>query len=181
MRAKEQERFSRNANRYSKGSSQFGQQITSLGNRFFTQLPSLLLQNFSQKEILISMSEDLTKKFPSNHEPNLERVLDAVQGLTTRVDSLDRKIEERLYDTRPMWESLATKVDHINEGQAELQQQVRDLREESRSLKTYLRDILRRMSIFNDTLVAIQADYRDIYDRVRGLGLKTEANGQCDL
>ena len=37
------------------------------------------------------------------------------------------------------------------------------------------------MSIFNDTLVAIQADYRDIYDRVRGLELKTEVNGQSDL
>jgi hypothetical protein len=28
---------------------------------------------------------------------------------------------------------------------------------------------LRRLSIFNDTLVTMQADYRDIYDRVRGL------------
>jgi chromosome segregation ATPase len=141
------------------------------------------------------MSEDLTIKLPANQEAKLERVLDAVQQLTVRVDSLDRKIEERLYDTRPIWESLATKVDQFQQGQARLeqsqaelqqsqqqtQQQIQDLRQESRGLKTYLRDILRRMSIFNDTLVAIQADYRDIYDRVRGLELKAEVNGQGDL
>ena len=148
------------------------------------------------------MSEDLTNRLPPNHEAKVERVLDAVQQLTIRVDGLDRKIDERLYDTRPIWESLATRVDQIQEGQArleksqerfeqsqerleqsqaELQQQMRDSRQELRGLKTYLRDILRRMSIFNDTLVAIQADYRDIYDRVRGLELKTEVNGECDL
>ena len=134
------------------------------------------------------MSEDLTNKLPANHEAKLERVLEAVQQLTVRVDGLDRKIEERLYDTRPIWESLATRVDQIQEGQArleqsqaELQQQMRESRQELRGLKTYLRDILRRMSIFNDTLVAIQSDYRDIYDRVRGLELKEEVNGQCEL
>src|SRR6476620_3511921 len=133
------------------------------------------------------MGEDLTNKLPAKEDPKLERVLQAVQQLTVRVDSLDRKIEERLYDTRPIWERLATKVDQLQEGQvrleqsqAELQQQMRDQRQESRGLKTYLRDILRRMSIFNDTLLTIQADYRDIYDRVRGLELKSEVNGQCD-
>ena len=75
--------------------------------------------------------------------------------------------------------------EELCKGQADLREELcsglADLRGESRGLKTYLRDILRRMSIFNDTLVAIQADYRDIYDRVRGLELKTESNGQCDL
>jgi len=109
-----------------------------------------------------------------------------------RVDSMERKIEERLYDTRPIWEHVASKVDLLQEGlqelrkgQNDLREELRkgqeDLRQESRGLKTYLRGILRRMSIFNDTLVAIQADYRDIYDRVRGLELKAEVNGQCDL
>ena len=127
------------------------------------------------------MSEDLTIRPPANHHERLSRVLDAVQQLTVRVDGLDRKIDERLYDTRPIWEHVASKVDQIEGGLQELRQNQQDLRQESRGLKTYLRDILRRMSIFNDTLVAIQADYRDIYDRVRGLELKSEVNGQCDL
>ena len=149
------------------------------------------------------MSEDLTNKLPVNHAEKLSRVLDAVQELAIRVDSLDRRVEERLYDTRPIWEHIASKVDQLEQGLTnrvdqlergltskvdqleqglqELRQGQHDFRQEARGLKTYLRDILRRMSIFNDTLVAIQADYRDIYDRVRGLELKTDANGQCDL
>jgi hypothetical protein len=54
--------------------------------------------------------------------------------------------------------------EELRNGQADLREELcnglADLRQESRGLKTYLRDILRRMSIFNDTLVAIQADYR---------------------
>ena len=127
------------------------------------------------------MSEDLTNKLPINHEEKLSRVLDALQALTIRVDSLDRKVEERLYDTRPIWEHIASKVDQLEQGLQELRQGQDDLRQESRGLKTYLRDILRRMSIFNDTLIVIQADYRDIYDRVRGLELKADVSGQSDL
>ena len=127
------------------------------------------------------MSEDLTNKLPINHEEKLSRVLDAVQELTIRVDSLDRKVEERLYDTRPIWEHIASKVDQLEYGLQELRQGQHDLQQECRGLKTYLRDILRRMSIFNDTLIVIQADYRDIYDRVRGLELKADVSGQSDL
>ena len=160
------------------------------------------------------MSEDLTNKLPGNGSQTLASVVKVVQELTVRVEKLDQKVDERLYDTRPMWEHLASKVDLLQEGlqelshgqndlreelhngQVDLREELRngqadlreelcnglaDLRQESRGLKTYLRDILRRMSIFNDTLVAIQADYRDIYDRVRGLELKSEVNGQCDL
>ena len=127
------------------------------------------------------MSEDLTSKLPLNHEEKLSRVLDAVQELAIRVDSLDRRVEERLYDTRPIWEHIASKVDQLEQGLKELRQGQHDLQQESRGLKTYLRDILRRMSIFNDTLIMIQADYRDIYDRVRGLELKADISGQSDL
>jgi len=149
------------------------------------------------------MSEGLTSKLPVNHEEKLSRVLDAVQELAIRVDSLDRRVEERLYDTRPIWEhiaskvdqleqgltnrvdqleqGLASKVDQLEQGLKELRQGQHDLQQESRGLKTYLRDILRRMSIFNDTLIVIQADYRDIYDRVRGLELKADISGQSDL
>jgi len=108
-----------------------------------------------------------------------------------------------------MWEQVNNNVHELQEGQARLergqvqlqesqhllqeqQQRMLDgleavligqgrLNQDSREIRTSLRDILRRMSIFNDTLVAIQADYRDIYDRVRGLELKSEVNGQCDL
>jgi hypothetical protein len=55
------------------------------------------------------------------------------------------------------------------ESQQSLKEGQEDLRGEVREIRTHLRDMDRRLSIFNDTLVGIQADYRDIYDRVRGI------------
>jgi chromosome segregation ATPase len=60
----------------------------------------------------------------------------------------------------------------LQKGQLQLQEDVKFVRTESKEVRTLLRDIFRRLSIFNDTLVTMQADYRDIYDRVRGLELR---------
>jgi len=146
------------------------------------------------------MSEDLTQKLPASdsdkltlivtevqrlniktdalHE-RLDRVEEGLQGLNHKVELLDHKVEERLYDTRPIWEKLVSDVAQLQEGQErveESQQRCEErfdvLEKESREIKTFMRDILRRMSIFFDTLVTLQADYRDIYDRVRGLEIK---------
>jgi chromosome segregation ATPase len=146
------------------------------------------------------MSEDLTQKLPASdsdkltlivtevqrlniktdalHE-RLDRVEEGLQGLNHKVELLDHKVEERLYDTRPIWEKLVSEVAQLQEGQErveESQQRCEErfdvLEKESREIKTFMRDILRRMSIFFDTLVTLQADYRDIYDRVRGLEIK---------
>ncbi len=118
------------------------------------------------------MSEDLTKKLPKNDSEKLSYVVIAVQDLTSRlqaldnkVEALDNKVEERLCDTRPIWDQVVTNVAQLQEGQQRIEQQ-------SHEIRTILRDMLRRLSIFNDTLVTIQADYRDIYDRVRHLELR---------
>ncbi len=146
------------------------------------------------------MSEDLTQKLPASDsdkltlivtevqrlniktdavQERLDRVAERLQGLDHKVEALDHKVEERLYDTRPIWEKLVIDVVQLQEGQervAESQQRCEErfdvLEKESREIKTFLRDILRRMSIFFDTLVTMQADYRDIYDRVRSLEIK---------
>jgi predicted nucleic acid-binding Zn-ribbon protein len=140
------------------------------------------------------MSEDLTKKLPANESDKLTFVVTAVQDLSSRTARLDSavdtmqvrlvsidsrmqtlndKVEERLYDTRPMWEQVVANVSQLDEGQQRLEQGQETARADFQEVKTFLRDILRRMSIFNDTLVTMQADYRDIYDRVRGLELKS--------
>ncbi len=55
------------------------------------------------------------------------------------------------------------------------------LRRDSHEIKTFCRDIMRRLSIFNDTLLTIQSDYRDIYDRVRLLELAIKEPSTDDL
>ena len=127
------------------------------------------------------MSEDLTRNLPSSDGEKLTQILATVQRLDSRVErldsrlgSLEQKVDERLHDTRPIWEKVNTDIaelqagqQRLTEGQQRLEQGQEFLRGESREIRTLLRDIFRRLSIFNDTLVTMQADYRDIYDRVR--------------
>ena len=63
------------------------------------------------------MSEDLTRNLPSSDGENSRKILSTLQRLDSRVErheptverldsrlgSLEQKLEERLYDTRPIW------------------------------------------------------------------------------
>ena len=129
------------------------------------------------------MSEDLTQKLPKSNSDTLNLILTTVQSLDKRLEKvearleklearvetmesrlqhLEEKVDERLHDTRPIWQKVVTDI-------AELRAEVHDIR-------TSQRDGLRRMSVFHDTLITMQADYRDIYDRVRGI--ETNRNQQ---
>ncbi len=130
------------------------------------------------------MNDDLTKRFDGQENgEKLTLILSIVQGLDTRVQGLDvrlgnieEKVERRLYDTRPIWEKVQTDIAQLQTNGNQLQADVNQLKEgqeflrsESHQIHTLLRDSFRRLSIFNDTLVTMQADYRDIYDRVRDI------------
>lgn len=108
------------------------------------------------------MSEDLTKKLPTSDSDKLNSILTTVQAVEGRMQRLEQKVEERLHDTRPIWEKVIADIAQLHEGQEFLRKEVHEIR-------TSQRDALRRMSVFHDTLISMQADYRDIYDRVRGL------------
>lgn len=125
-------------------------------------------------------------------EGRLETLETQGDRINSRLTSLEQKVDARLHDTRPIWEKVVADIGQLQksqtqfqdaqvqlrqgqaqlqEGQQRLEESQEVLRGESREIKTFLRDIFRRLSIFNDTMVTIQADYRDIYDRVRGLEL----------
>jgi hypothetical protein len=109
------------------------------------------------------MSDDLTKRIDSQENgEKLTQILTIVQNLDARLGSLEQTVEHRPYDTRPIWEKVQTDIAQLREGQANVHGEVREI-------KTAIRDFNRKFSIFHDTLVTIQADYRDIYDRVRDI------------
>lgn len=106
---------------------------------------------------------------PTSQDGTLAQILTAVQHLDSRVQSIDtrlenleRKVEERLYDARPIWEKVQADISRLQEGQEALRKDVQEM-------NTHWRDMNRKLTLLNDTLAQIQVDYRDIYDRVRGL------------
>ena len=101
------------------------------------------------------MSEDLTKKLPKSDSEKLNAILTTVEAMETRLTGLEKKVDERLHDTRPIWQKVVADI-------AALSSEVHIIRKSQR-------DASRRISVLNDTLLGIQADYRDVYDRVIGL------------
>ena len=142
------------------------------------------------KDLPSSNGEKLTQILSTVQrlDSTVERLDSTMERFDSRLGSLEQKVEVRLYDTRPIWEKVNADIaelqvgqqrltegqDHLTEGQHHLTEGLQRLEEgleffrgESRDVRTLLRDIFRRLSIFNDTLLTMQADYRDIYDRVR--------------
>ena len=117
-------------------------------------------------------------------KPIWEQVLKTVLELKDgqqRLEQRQERLEQRQERLEQGQERLEQRQERLEQGQERLEQnQVRQrkefetlakgqeaLRRDSHEIKTFCRDIMRRLSIFNDTLVTIQSDYRDIYDRVR--------------
>ena len=115
------------------------------------------------------MSDDLTQKLPTSQDGTLAQILTIVQNLSTRMESLERKVDERLHDTRPIWEKVQADIARLQEGQQRLQEGQDALRSEVVEMNKEQRNMGRKFSVLNDGLLRMQADYRDIDDRVRGL------------
>jgi len=112
------------------------------------------------------MSEDLTKKLPQTADEKLTLVLSTVQALAVRVDRLEQFVQARLHDTRPIWHRTLADIGQLQQNFQRLEDCFRTSMHE---LNTSVRDLVRRFSVITDTQVTIQADYRDVYDRVRTL------------
>lgn len=119
------------------------------------------------------MSEDLTKKLPVSDR---DAILTAINNIDNRLQRLEQRVEERLYDTRPIWkkveddiaqlqagvERLETGVERLEKGQGELRGHILDL---SRAV----RDVNRDQIVINDVVRKIQLDFHTIDERLHRL------------
>jgi len=129
-----------------------------------------------------SMSEDLTKKLPSGDS---EKIL---QQIDSRLQSLEQKVEERLYDTRPIWQKVVADIAQLHEGQAQLQQGQMQLQEgqaqfqeaqsrlegDVRDIKISMRDMTRKMGGLYESMIGIQAEYRELNHRTLDIELEQQ-------
>jgi hypothetical protein len=106
-----------------------------------------------------SMSEDLTKKLPSSDS---EKITIILQNIDSRLQSLEQKVEERLYDTRPVWQKVVADIAHLQEGQTRLEGEVHEI-------KVSMREVSFKLDVLNDTMLTVQARHKDLDVRVREL------------
>jgi hypothetical protein len=104
------------------------------------------------------MSEDLTKKLPNSDSEKITLILTTVQSLETRVDHLEKNVDERLYDTRPIWQKVVADIAKLQDGQ--------------RDIKISVRELARHVEVLNDTMLKIQGEYREFSHRILDIELE---------
>ena len=123
------------------------------------------------------MSEDLTKKLPKSDRDaileairnlesyvrsSIDNLVTWVGSINTRLSALDEKVEQRLYDTRPIWHKVEADVGQLQSGQDALNSQVL-------KLTNSVQDIRRDQSVFNDAIHKINGDLHVTNDRLHRL------------
>ena len=126
------------------------------------------------------MSEDLTKKFPQSADEKLTLILTTVQSLTDRVDkleqrfdSLEQKVDERLYDTRPIWQKVVVDITQLQGTVEQLHKGQETLLNGVDEIKMSVRDIYSRFEVLTESIIVAQVRNRDIERRVRALECNT--------
>ena len=122
------------------------------------------------------MSEDLTKKLPASDSDKLTLILTTVQSLDkrslaveaqfgtfearlekveirldnvgSRIQRLEHKVDQRLYDTRPMWHKVMADIVQLQGGQQRLEE---------------------GQTVLNDAVRKIHIDFHDIDQRLQRL------------
>jgi|SRR5215216_6741503 len=57
-------------------------------------------------------SDDTTKNLPT--EDKLDSLITLVRGMDSRLRSLEEKVDARLHDTRPIWESVQAQLKEMS-------------------------------------------------------------------
>jgi chromosome segregation ATPase len=113
------------------------------------------------------MSEDLTQNLPNN---DLKLILARLNSIDTRLDSMDKrldsidtrlttledKVERRLLETRPIWESVLEQLKEMSAQLIEVSVRLTRVEQESNDLRHFFRagfiDIARVQANFDERL-----------------------------
>ncbi len=137
------------------------------------------------------MSEDTTQQLlvarldrliPVVEETNarLQNVEERQDALRAQLETLDARVEKRLQDTRPIWESVQSriadldkKVDGIGELRTEMDSRFTKLETDNQELRTEtasgFRATSRKIGVLMENLVGLTADIRELQDRIEKL------------
>ena len=121
------------------------------------------LQNV--KADLQSVKDDL-----QSVKDDLQSVKDDLQGVKTRLDNLERTVNERLHDTRPMWERALAEIAELRTGLGEVQTGLAELRSE---VQEGFYNFGTRIELLLRDMFSLRTDHERLSRRVDDLTPKT--------
>src|SRR5262245_9293914 len=122
------------------------------------------------------MTEDLTQQLPRTTDEKLTIILSTVQATAVRVDKLEhrldrleQKVDERLYDTRPIWQKVVIDIGQLQGTADQVQKSQEAVRSDCDEIKMSIRDIYDRFDVLTEAIIGTQVRHRDIERRVKAL------------
>ena|SRR5438309_12012329 len=113
------------------------------------------------------MSDDLTEKLPGGQDDDrIGALISAVQSMSARLETLEKTVNDRLYDTKPIWERALAE---IAEARADLKAEIAELRSEMRD---GFRTLGSKMDVLNEDVLTVRAEQRLLGKRVQDLESK---------
>ena len=107
------------------------------------------------------MSEDFTQKLPKNEN---DEILTAITKIDNRLQGLEKKVDERLHDTRPIWHKVVADIAELQSGQKRLEDGQRRIEEGQQAIHLEMTNV-------NNTVNEVKGDQRVINDSVRRMQL----------
>lgn len=80
------------------------------------------------------MSKDLTQRPNGSLEDKVDRLIIGFHSIESRLESLEIKVDQRLRDTQPIWETVQAQLAEIRESQQSLAESQQSLVESQQSL-----------------------------------------------
>ena len=99
------------------------------------------------------MSEDKTKVF---NDKRLEQILTKLEVMDARLQRVELRIEERGFDTKPVWERALVEIMEVKQDIANVKQDIATLN--------------RKMDVFSRDMLNLRADQLRTEERIANLG-----------
>ena len=112
------------------------------------------------------MSADFTQKLPENGN---SKILTAIKDLEKKIDNLEKKVDERLHDTRPIWHKVVADISELQAGQRRLEKGQQDMLEEISELTNTVRNVNRDQIVINDSIRRMQMDFHTVDEKLHKL------------
>jgi DNA repair exonuclease SbcCD ATPase subunit len=100
----------------------------------------------------------------NNQEP-IQQILTLIQSIDARLISLESKVDERLHDTRPIWEQLNKRLDAFEKRMDSLEKRLDSLEKRVSSIESQLTLIQKDIKIIREDLHELR--HRQSYDSLK--------------
>ncbi|HYV06551.1 MAG TPA: hypothetical protein VFB82_18290 [Blastocatellia bacterium] len=116
------------------------------------------------------MSDNSTETLNNSQDDKLDQILAGQQEVRARLEQLETKVDERLRETRPIWEGVQLQLKELKEADVAIQSQIEDLKDAQQSFRAEVeksfRALDRRMEMYSDMVSRVNLYQRDQEDRV---------------